>query len=39
MKCDEDVDSSSEFECESCDESVMGVHFEDSEEEKMKGFD
>lgn len=38
-KYEEEVDKSSESEGESIDEFMEGVHFDDSEEERMKGFD
>lgn len=38
-KCDEEVDNSSEYGGDSSNEFVKGVHFNDSEQEMMKGFD
>lgn len=37
-KYKEEFEQSSEFEGESIDESVKGVHLDDSQEERMKGF-
>lgn len=37
--CDKEFDNSSEFYGESSDETVTGVHFDNSEEEKMKEFE